>query len=137
MKREAVLYRKSKDGKKAFYIDVENADSIYDFLKSDEANLKKFRYALDLLLEGRPPRDLYDKENFDKCCEHVTAIKLFKGKKNPRIYCQQYTDGCTKVFVIIAAELLEKKKSEGLTNKEKTIIKRVASYQYTLLDETE
>ncbi|KAB2869468.1 MAG: hypothetical protein F9K37_07980 [Bacteroidales bacterium] len=137
MKRKAVLYRKSKDGKKAFYIDVENAESILYFLKSDEANLKKFRYALDLLLEGRPPRDLYDKENFDKSCEHVTAIKLFKGKKNPRIYCLQYTDGCTKVFVIIAAELLEKKKSEGLTNKEKTIINRVASYQYTLVDETE
>jgi hypothetical protein len=87
--REAILYRKSKDGKKKFYIDKENASSILEFLKSDKANIKKFNHVLELLLKhDHPPRDLYDKENFEKGCEHVTAIKLFKGKKNPRIYCQ-------------------------------------------------
>jgi hypothetical protein len=34
------------------------------------------------------------------------------------------------VFVIIACELLEKKKSQGLTNKEKQIIRKVAKYEY-------
>lgn len=137
MKRTATLYRKSKNGKKEFYIDDVNAQVIYDFLKKDDANLKKFRYVVELLLEGRPPRDLYDKENINKKCEHITAIKLFKGKKNPRIYCQQYTEDCKKVFVIIAAELLEKKKSEGQKSKENTTIERVATYQYILRNETE
>ena len=136
MKREAILYQTSKDGSKAFYIDKENAGAIVNFLKEDKANIKKFKYVLELLLEhAHPPRDLYDKEDFEKGCENITAIKLFKGKKNPRIYCQQYTVKEKKVFVIVASELLVKKKSEGLTNKEKTIIRRVASYQYELKDD--
>jgi hypothetical protein len=135
LNRDALLYRKSKDGKKEFYIDAENASTIIDFLKSDPANLKKFKYVLELLLEhNRPPRDLYDKENFETGCEIVTAIKLFKGKKNPRIYCQQFAVKNKKVYVIVASELLEKKKSEKLTNKEKGLIRRVASYEYKLKD---
>ena len=89
-----------------------------------------------MLLEHQiPNRDLYDKENFEKGCEHITAIKLFKGKRNPRIYCQQYTEHDKEVFVIIASELLVKKKSERLSNKEKSIIRRVASYHYELKEE--
>jgi hypothetical protein len=135
LKRTATLYRKSKDGEKAFYIDDKNAQIIFDFLDEDNANLKKFLYVLELLLEGHPPRDLYDKENIDKNCEHITAIKLFKGTKNPRIYCQQYTAERPKHFVIVAIELLTKKKSNKNTNKEKSIIRRVARYKYTLTDE--
>lgn len=136
MHRKAQLYRISKDGKKAFYIDEENAAEILTFLKKNPAHVKKFDYVLNLLLEHtRPPRDLYDKENFEKGCENVTAIKPFKGKRNPRIYCQQYSDKGKDIFVIIASELLEKKKSEGLTNKERSIIRRVASYTYVLEDE--
>ena len=135
MKRTAFLYETSKDGKKAFYIDEENYADILEFLKSDKANVRKFRYAVDLILNNRPPRDLYDKEDFEAGCENVTAIKLFKGTKNPRIYCQQYTDKEKQVFVIVASELLPKKKSQGLTNVEKSIIRRVAKYKYTLTDE--
>lgn len=135
LNRKAFLYRRSKDGKKEFYIDAENASAILDFLKSDPANIKKFNYVLELLLEhNHPPRDLYDKENFESGCEKVTAIKLFKGKKNPRIYCQQYAVKEKKVYVIVASELLEKKKSEKLTIKEKSVIRRVASYEYRLTD---
>ncbi len=133
MQRNATLYKTSKDGTREFYIDDLNTKELVKFLKQDKANIKKFNYVLDLLLEyKRTPRDLYDKENFEKGCENITAIKLFKGKRNPRIYCQQYSVNNKKVFVIIASELLVKKKSEGLTNKEKTIIRRVASYQYQL-----
>ena len=136
MKRKAVLYRISENGKKAFYIDEQNAASIIEFLKSESSNAKKFNYVLELLLEhNHAPRDLYDKENFESGCGNITAIKLFKGKKNPRIYCQQYTEGEKKVFVIVASELLDKKKSQKLSHKEKTIIRRVASYQYELKDE--
>ena len=92
---------------------------------------------MELLLEHprQIPRDLYDKEDFEPGCEHITAIKLFKGKRNPRIYCQQYAIDGKQIFVIVASELLEKKKSEGLSKKEKAIIQRVASYQYQLHDE--
>tara|TARA_R110002012_G_scaffold279904_1_gene468324 strand:- start:1057 stop:1467 length:411 start_codon:yes stop_codon:yes gene_type:complete len=132
VKRKAELIKISQDGKKAFYLDAENSGEIMAFLKSDPANLKKFQTTLELILHHRAPRDLYDKENFEKGCEQVTAIKLFKGKKNPRIYCQQFTDGDTERFVIIGIELLEKKKSQKLTAKEKSIIRRVSKYEYDL-----
>ncbi|WP_234862245.1 hypothetical protein [Mariniradius sediminis] len=102
------------------------------FLKSDSANLKKFNTAVEMILNHQAPRDLYDKEDFEKGCEKVTAIKLFKGKKNPRIYCQQFADGDTERFVIIGIELLEKKKSQKLTSTEKAIIRRVSKYEYDL-----
>lgn len=134
MNRNAVLYRTSKDGEREFYIDEQNSNDLMQFLKKERANIKKFNYILEILLEHpfHIPTDLYDKENFESGCEHVTAIKLFKGKKNPRIYCQQYTEQGKKVFVIIASELLEKKKSTKLTGKEKSIIRKVASYTYHL-----
>lgn len=132
VKRKAELIKISENGKKAFYLDKDNSKEIMSFLQSDAANLKKFNTALELILNHRAPRDIYDKENFENGCEHVTAIKLFKGKKNPRIYCQQFTDGETERFVIIGIELLEKKKSQKLTAAEKSIIRRVAKYEYDL-----
>lgn len=132
MKRKAELIQISDDGKKAFYLDEDNSGEIMAFLRSDQANLKKFRTALEMILNHQAPRDLYDKENFEKGCEKITAIKLFKGKKNPRIYCQQFTDGDTERFVIIGVELLEKKKSQKLTATEKSIIRRVSKYEYDL-----
>lgn len=132
VKRNAELIQISNDGKKAFYLDEENSEEIMAFLQSEPANLKKFGTALQLILNHQAPRDLYDKENFEKGCEKVTAIKLFKGKKNLRIYCQQFTDGDTERFVIIGIELLEKKKSQKLTATEKSIIRRVSKYEYDL-----
>jgi hypothetical protein len=132
VKRKAELIKVSNDGKKALYLDEENSGEIMAFLKSDSANLKKFNTAVEMILNHQAPRDLYDKENFEKGCEKVTAIKLFKGKKNPRIYCQQFTDGDTERFVIIGIELLEKKKSQKLTSAEKAIIRRVSKYEYDL-----
>ncbi len=112
---------------------MENGPDILKFLNANKANLIKFNKVVELILEGRAPRELYDKENFDKSCGHVTAIKLFKGKKNPRIYCQQYSDKDKQIFVIVIAELLEKKTAQGLSKKERTIIRRVAKYEYELL----
>lgn len=132
MKRKAQYLTESSNGKKAFYVDVENFETIFNFLKSDRARIKKFRYVIALLMESRPPSDLYDRENIEKGCEHVTAIKLFKGGQNIRIYCQQFSDKGKEQFVIIASELLKKKKSQKNTKKEISIIRRVASYEYTL-----
>lgn len=132
MKRRAELIQISDDGKKAFYLDEDNSGEIMAFLQSDRANLKKFKTSIEMILNHQAPRDLYDKENFEKGCEKITAIKLFKGKKNPRIYCQQFTDGDTERFVIIGVELLEKKKSQKLTATEKSIIRRISKYEYDL-----
>jgi hypothetical protein len=132
VKRKAELAQVSKDGKKTLYLDEENSGEIMAFLKSDPANLKKFKTAAEMILNHQAPRDLYDKEDFEKGCEKVTAIKLFKGKKSSRIYCQQYSDGDKERFIIIGIELLEKKKSQKLTSTEKAIIRRVSKYEYEL-----
>ena len=134
MERRATLLKKSRNGRKSVYIDDENAEEILSYLKAEPGNLKKFWMIVELILEGKPTRDLYDKENFEKGCEHVAAMKLFKGKKNPRIYCQHYSHKEKSVYVIVASELLIKKKSQGLSKKEKSIIRRVAKYQYKLDD---
>lgn len=79
--RDYTLFKKSINGRKALYIDNENGYLILQYLNDDKSNLKKFHMIVELILEGRPSRDLYDKENFEKGCEHITAMKLFKGKK--------------------------------------------------------
>ncbi|MES2447151.1 MAG: hypothetical protein V4546_08210 [Bacteroidota bacterium] len=135
MQRKAILVKKSIDGKKAFFVDERNAKEIYSILNKDEAYKKKFRFALHQLLDGKITRDLYDKENFEKGCEHITALKLFKGKNNPRIYCQEQTFGEQKVFVIIACSVVAKKTtSSGLSKKDKQNIRSIAKYEYDIKD---
>jgi len=135
VKRQAAFLKKSKDGKRAIYVDAENWESILAWVNESDRHKKKFFHIIELLLAGHVNRDLYDKEDFEIGCEHVTAMKPFKGKSNPRIYCQQFNKSETNVFVIVASELLPKKKSEKLSNIEKAIIRRVATYQYQLRDE--
>jgi len=133
--RKAILIRNSSNGKKAIYVDAVNADQILAFIASSPALTKKFKLITQLILEeNRPTRDLYDKENFEKGCEHITAMKPAKGKNNPRIYCQQFSRFDKQLFVIVMGELLEKKSSQGLSKKEKQIIRRVASYEYEFED---
>ncbi|WP_417601039.1 hypothetical protein [Owenweeksia hongkongensis] len=79
MQRYAILYRKSEDGRKAFYIDEANSEALFEFLKADKARAKKFRHVVELILNGQATRDQYDKENIEKGCEHIYAIKMFKG----------------------------------------------------------
>lgn len=136
MKRNATLLQRSANGRKAVYVDDDNYDSILEWMNEHPSHKNKFWMIVELVLNGRPTRDLYDTEEIDKTTEHVTAMKPFKGKKNPRIYCQQYTDREQKIYVIVAAELLPKKTTNGKNSKKEiAIIKRVASYNYTLHDE--
>lgn len=100
-------------------------------------NRKKFNLIVKQLLDQYipPSRDLYDKEDFDNQTKGVTAMKPFKGKDNPRIYCKELTItselGGVKKRVIIASELLRKKtNTKGLSNKERQIIRRVALKDY-------
>ena len=57
-------------------------------------------------------------------------MKFFKGQENVRLYCREVTME-DKTFVVVVAELLERKKQTKLTNKELTIIHRVGGYEYT------
>ena len=56
-------------------------------------------------------------------------MKFFKGQENARVYCKEVKTQ-NKTTVIIAAEVLERKKQTKLTYKEINIIHRVASYEY-------
>ncbi len=60
-------------------------------------------------------------------------MKFFKGQDNARVYCKEVTRH-DKTFVVIAVEVLEKKKQRRLTQKEINIIHRVASYEYTEIE---
>lgn len=132
MNRKAFLYRRSEDGKRAVYLDEENAKGLFEFLKADPKRAKKFADRLRYILAGHVTRDIYEQENIEKGCEHVYAIKMFKGGQNTRIYCQQFYHEDARVLVIVAAELLPKKKSQKLTHKEKAMIRRVAGFTYQL-----
>jgi hypothetical protein len=56
-------------------------------------------------------------------------MKFFKGQENARVYCKEVNTR-DKTTVIVAAEVLERKKQTKLTHKEINIIHRVASYEY-------
>lgn len=135
MKRSAIRYQTSPDQKRSFYIDEAVEEELFTFLMEDEKRLKKFRQVIGLVLSGLATRDQYARENIEKGCEHVYALKLFKGGQNIRIYCQQFSSEDKNTLIITAAEFLSKKKTQKLSQKQRNIIRRVASYQYQLKDE--
>ncbi|MBK7942553.1 MAG: hypothetical protein IPJ87_11895 [Flavobacteriales bacterium] len=73
------------------------AEEILEFIKADPRIRKKFKYITQLILLGHRAPELYDKEDIEKGCEGVMAMKLLKGAENARIYCREvYVRGkCT------------------------------------------
>jgi len=131
VKRKAIEIRKSGNGKRAIYIDEENAEEIYQYIQQDERHRKKFRFITDTILAGLRNTEVYDKEEIDDKSKGVTAMKFFKGQENDRIYCKEVTKE-DKTFVIIASELHKGKQKQKNTQKEKNIIHKVAGYEYEL-----
>ncbi len=85
---------------------------------------------MQLLLEGHKNTELYDKEDINSKCKDVTAMKFFKGQENDRIYCkEQKKDG---LFIIVAVEVYEKKKSNNISKKEIPIITKISNYEYEI-----
>jgi hypothetical protein len=74
-------------------------------------------------------RELYDKEEPNDKSKGVRAMKFFKGQENDRVYCKE-VNTTDKTCVIVAVEVLKRKKQTKLTHKEINIIHRVASYEY-------
>ncbi|MGL4597331.1 MAG: hypothetical protein ACRCYO_07385 [Bacteroidia bacterium] len=131
MKRKCELLICSGDGKRAIYLDEENKAAIMAYLTSDDRHRKKFRFIAAHILEGLRNTEIYDKEDINKNCSDVTAMKFFKGQENDRIYCKEIS---TKegVFVVIAAILHQKKKSQKNSSKEISLIEKVGGYTYEI-----
>ncbi len=133
MRRKAIIIRKSKDGRRVIAVDQENAGTILAYLKQDKRHISKFNDICNLIFHGLSNRALYDKEEPDKKSKGVRAMKFFKGQENDRIYCKEMSLD-NKTFVIITAELLLKKKTKKLSHREKSLIHKVASYDYEIED---
>jgi len=130
--RKAREILKSKDGKRIICIDTDNWKTIIDYINQDVRHKKKFEYICGVLLDGHRNTDIYDKEDINDKCKDVTAMKFFKGQDNDRIYCKEMSLE-DKTFVIIAAELFEKKKTQKNSKKNKPIIEKVGKYEYEII----
>ncbi len=132
MKRKAVIFKKSDDGRRCVAVDSENATAILAYIQQDNRHEKKFRHIVSLILEGHRNTELYDKEEINDKAKGVTAMKLFKGQENDRIYCKEYTTSDGKLFVVVASELREKKKTQKNAHTENNLIEKVAGYDYEI-----
>jgi hypothetical protein len=134
MKRTATIISKSHDGKRCLAVDDALAAEILEFIDANPRIRKKFKYITQLILQGHRTPELYDKEDIEKGCEGVMAMKLYKGAENARIYCREvYVKG--KYFVVIACEVIAHKSSQKNSHREKEVIRRVATYEYTKIHE--
>lgn len=131
MKRKCKYLIGSKDGKRAIFLDCENADEIYEYLTRDNRHQKKFKFISDIILGGHKNPNIYDKEDINEKCKDVTAMKFFKGQENDRIYCKEIntTEG---TFIVVCSILYEVKKTKKLTQEQKNIIEKVGGYQYEI-----
>jgi len=129
VKRKCKLIRKSKDGRREIYIDSDNMSAILNYIKQNDTHKKKFLQIVDLILGGYRNTELYDKEDINKKCKDVYAMKFFKGGSNDRIYCKEFSSD-SGVRVVICVELFEKKKSQGVNKKLEPIIDKISTYEY-------
>jgi len=133
VKRDAVIYQESSDGRICVALDAAYAQEFLEYIYQDQRHEDKFKQIVDLILRRISNTDLYDKEDIDSRSKDVTAMKLFKGRDNDRIYCKKGSlPNATgqKIFVVVAARLHKGKKSQGNSNVEKQLIKTVATYEY-------
>lgn len=112
-------------------MDAQNAEALLIYITQDARHEKKFRHIVELILNGLRNTELYDKEEINDRVKGVTAMKLFKGQENDRIYCKEFSTE-DKTFVVVVAELREKKKSQKNRQIEINLIETVASYEYQL-----
>jgi hypothetical protein len=131
LKRKCKYLISSKDGKKAIYLDEENAAELYAYFNKDNRHKKKFRFISDIILGGHKNPDVYDKEDINDKCKDVTAMKFFKGQDNDRIYCKE-VHSAEGTFIVVAAILYEKKKTQKLNQQQINIIEKVGGYNYEI-----
>ncbi len=119
------------DGKRAIYIDIDNQEEILNYIRQDKRHAKKFKFITDVILSGLKNTEVYDKEEINKKCKNVTAMKFFKGQENDRIYCKEIKSE-TGTHIVVTSVLHERKKSQGLSSKEIAIIEKIGGYDYEI-----
>jgi uncharacterized protein YqfB (UPF0267 family) len=129
LKRKCKKIISSKDGKRAIYLDEQNAKEILAYLNKDDRHKKKFKFISDIILGGHKNPAIYDKEEINNKCKDVTAMKFFKGQDNDRIYCKE-VHSLSGTHIVVAAILYENKKNTKLNNEQKSIIETVGGYTY-------
>lgn len=132
MERKAKIIKTNADGTRAICVDVDNYKEIIEYISRSPAHKKRFNYITGIILEGLRMPDVYDKEEINDKCKGVTAMKLFKGGSNDRIYCREQTLE-DKTFVVITSELFDKKKSQKINQRIKNTIEKVAGYEYEII----
>lgn len=130
-KRNCTCIRTSPDGKRSIYVDTKNAPVLLEYLNQDERHRRKFNHICDIILSNLRNTELYDKENINKNCNGVTAMKFFKGQENDRIYCKELSTS-QGIHIVITCELHEKKKNQKNKESEINLIKKVAGYEYEI-----
>jgi len=131
VKRKATIIKTSIDGKRQIAIDEKNQSILKTYFSQDKRHIKKFTDICGIILDGLRNNELYKKENINKKCKGVMAMRFFRGQENDRIYCKEiHLDN--KVLTVICAELLEKKKNQKNKQREKNLIKKVAGYEYEI-----
>lgn len=131
LKRKCKPLVSSKDGKRALYLDEENKEAILAYIRKDDRHKKKFQFISDIILGGHRNTEVYDKEEINKKCKNVTAMKFFKGQDNDRIYCKEIHT-IEGTFIVVAAILYEKKKTTKLNQKQIHLIEKVGGYEYEI-----
>jgi len=129
-KRNYSIIRTSKDGKIIVAVDNENSETILNYAKRDQRHRKKFMHIINLILENKACKELFKQEKINMACAQVYAMRFFLGQENDRIYCQRIERN--EATYIILCELLEKKKSTKLKQREVNLINKVSQYEYEI-----
>jgi hypothetical protein len=132
VKRKAIILRTSQDGKRQIAVDMENYSEIIGYISQDPRHKSKFNDICRLILNGLRNTELYDKENINERCKHVTAMKFFKGQENDRIYCKVIHEK-NRLFVVVTAALLKRKKTNRNSRREINLIEKIAGYEYEIV----
>lgn len=135
MSHSARIIQQSDDGKRIITVDTEIWDELQALLKANPALRRKFFYVCQSILNKTARSDVYGKENINSECQNVTAIKL-RSHQNMRIYCQEVRHGESQL-IIVCAKVLPKKKNQKNKHTENSLIRAVATRNYTTFLEEE
>ena len=133
MKREFCIIQKSTKFSRAIGVDIEEAESILEFLKKNKNYQKKLEYIIHRILDFpnmyyADYKNIWQLEN-----KRITEIRLFPNGKNTRIYCSEFSASDGDLYIIMAV-FLEKKKDMSISKKIKPLIKKIKNYEYELED---
>ena len=131
MKREFCIIQKSTKFSRAIGVDIEEAESMLEFLKKNKNYQKKLEYIIHRILDFpnmyyADYKNIWQLEN-----KRITEIRLFPNGKNSRIYCSEFSARDGNLYIIMAV-FLEKKKDMSISKKINSLIEKIKNYEYEL-----